>query len=85
MPARPLLAFRLAFASIWLVYDVLDLAGLSTAHLSDWVAKSAPPELVALQAGLIASQLGLILLEDGGSTRSGWWLRCCEPASGTRT
>jgi hypothetical protein len=62
MPASPLRSFRLAFAGIWLVYDVFDLTGSGTAQINDWSSAAAPAGLVELQTGLIACELALLLL-----------------------
>jgi len=62
MPAAPLRSFRLAFAAIWLVYDVSDLATSATGNLGNWLETAAPRELQWLQAGLIATEVGLLLL-----------------------
>ena len=60
VPASPLVWFRVAFGAIWLVYDVLDLIGSGTAHISDWLSSTPPPGLLVLQLGLIACELSLV-------------------------
>ena len=62
MPAGPLRAFRLVFAALWLVYDVIDVTTSGTAHLSEWLDSGAPRPLVQAQCGLIVCEVGLLLL-----------------------
>jgi hypothetical protein len=54
--------FRVAFAAIWLSYDVLDLCLRGTA-MSQWMGGAELPVvgLVLLQLGLIGTELGLLL------------------------
>lgn len=59
-PADPIRRFRIAFASIWLVYDVLDIAFHGTA-VTQWIGGRPTGLLTALQALLVVSELGLLL------------------------
>jgi hypothetical protein len=60
-PAAPVARFRVAFAAIWLVYDLLDLWTCGTARIDDWLGTGSPPGLVALQAALIACELAVVV------------------------
>ncbi len=63
-PAACLSRFRCAFALIWLCYDLCDLLWSGTAFCADWLGTlqhGAPHGLVALQLGLVACELGLLL------------------------
>jgi hypothetical protein len=61
IPGGGVRAFRVAFAAIWLTYDVLDLCLRGTA-INQWIAGAALPVagLVALQLGLVVSETGLL-------------------------
>ena len=59
MPAAAARRFRIAFASIWLAYDLLDLALHGTA-MTQWIAGRPTAELTALQVLLIVSEAGLL-------------------------
>lgn len=61
-PAAPLQAFRVAFAAIWLTYDLCDLLLAGTARCRNWGAfvLGVPHGLQALQLGLIACELLLL-------------------------
>jgi hypothetical protein len=63
--AAPLVRFRVAFASIWLLYDVLDVTLSGTARLHNWAAPSAPLGLVAIQLGLIVGEALMVLGAPG--------------------
>jgi hypothetical protein len=58
--AAPIVRFRIAFAAIWLVYDVLDLSTSGTARCNNWLATGSPTGLVLLQAGLIVCELVML-------------------------
>jgi hypothetical protein len=68
-PGDALARFRVAFAGIWLVYDVLDLSLGGTAHCLNWAASEAPSGLVGLQVGLILFEASLLLGWPGGVAR----------------
>jgi hypothetical protein len=55
-PAAPLHRFRVAFATIWIARDVLDIIFDGTAGASHWLRAitGPPPLLLALQVGIIA-------------------------------
>jgi hypothetical protein len=57
-------AFRMAFASIWLVYDVLDIGLGATERALDWYPHARDPGLVVVQLVLVAS--GAMLLWGRG-------------------
>ena len=61
-PTTGVVAFRIAFAAIWLTYDVADLA-LEATQRYRWTVGliPAPRLLPALQLALIACELGLLL------------------------
>ncbi len=59
--AAPLVRFRRAFAAIWLVYDLLDLTTCGTARIHDWLGTGSPARLVALQAGLVACEMVMLV------------------------
>ncbi len=65
-PARPVAWFRMAFALVWLAYDVLDLWLSGTAHIHNWLRVEAPTGLVGLQVGLIVCELSMVLGEPVG-------------------
>jgi hypothetical protein len=52
--------FRVAFASLWLTYDVLDLALGTTERALDWYPHARDPGLVVVQIVLIATGVTLI-------------------------
>jgi len=57
-------AFRVAFAAIWLIYDVLDLALGTTERSLDWYPHPRDPGLVVVQIVLVAT--GLMLISGRG-------------------
>lgn len=61
IPGDGVRRFRIAFASIWLLYDVLDLCLKGTA-INQWIGGARLPVagLTALQLGLIAAEAGLL-------------------------
>jgi hypothetical protein len=59
IPGEGVRRFRVAFASIWLAYDALDLALGGTAS-TYWIAGRSAPGLAEVQLGLVASELGLL-------------------------
>lgn len=60
-PPLPIARFRRAFALIWLVYDVLDLALGGTASTFDLPVGHRPLALTVCQLGLIGVQIGMAL------------------------
>jgi hypothetical protein len=62
IPGGGMRRFRVAFAAIWLGYDVLDLCLRGTA-INQWIGGANLPVvgLVLLQMGLILAELGLLL------------------------
>jgi hypothetical protein len=63
MAAAPLARFRMAFAVVWLVYDLVDVAVGGTSAIHDWVttAQRAPPQLQVIQVGLVGAEALLLL------------------------
>jgi hypothetical protein len=80
VPGDGVRRFRVAFAAIWLTYDVLDLCLRGTA-MSRWMGGADLPVrgLVALQLGLVVAEAGLLV-----GRRARWFafaafaLRACE-------
>jgi hypothetical protein len=56
-PSAPLVRFRVAFAAIWLVYDVLDLTLAGTARIHDWPGAGPAGGLPMIQVALLAAAL----------------------------
>jgi hypothetical protein len=55
-PVAALTRFRVAFAAIWLAYDLLDLFTEGTAHCNWWMYPEAPARLILIQLGLIVCE-----------------------------
>jgi len=59
IPADGVRRFRIAFASIWLTYDLLDLALHATA-MTQWIGGRPTGTLTALQFLIVGSEFGLL-------------------------
>jgi len=66
VPAADVRRLRLAFACVWLAYDVLDVALGGTARTWAPAPELVPRELLPLQLGLIASEVAM--LTERGAT-----------------
>ena len=63
VPSKHLDRFRIAFAAIWLAYDLSDLAynGTWTCMRPDRLLSGDPNPLVRIQLALVALEIGLLV------------------------